>query len=273
MIIQSVGARPELPVGMLRPDGTITRHFKLGPVTGRVHLAVGADGNKNQGVSTTRLLHLTLEELGDTGRPTETMVRRLSVVDREYLSWMHHVRRLAGKPLSVSAKCSNESCGCDMEVDIPAQEVEVRILEDGDTSVIDVKDPIRGDTHKERVFVFDHPEYGRARFRLLTGIDEERNIQYHESNKAEGHLRDLHAGLVDLDGKTLDFEAFTSLDMLCLDWLAAAAGAVDIGVSRIASATCPDCGGVTRITITPFELMAPLLTRTVPPPYAIRSSS
>lgn len=259
----------QLPVGVLTlKDGEpiVHRNFELGPITGRVRLALGAaDLQGNLGRQTTELLTHTLNALGPYPAATRETVRSLTFIDREFLSWLHTIRRLGDQPIELGSPC--QFCGVSVTASVPVGNLLVNVLEDEDWELWEVGGA------KERTFVFSDGKFGPLRVRMLTGADEEAVAPYRERNPQEATLRDLHRSIVSYKGQALSFDDVLDLSDDTLDWVQAALESLDIGASQRVNVTCQECTRTFKVAYSPFALLATLEVPKVSPPYETRCSS
>ena len=267
----------QLPVGFPVRGGSngetkILREFDLGPVTGRVRLAAGRpDVRDNPGQQSTEMLTLTLRRLGNISPVPKDMVRALSFQDREFLHWIHIVRRLMNNPEAKELDIVCGSCEAKLSAPITADIFLVNVLEDADAQIEEIT--IGDRKLLIQTFRFEHVTYGALRVRLLTGEDEERFAVLQRTKPEEGTLRSTHAAIVDLDGKAPTFDQYLDLDEDVLAWIQACMGSMDIGASQRLTVSCDGCGGETVAEVSPFEYLGAFGPPKVSPPYATNSSS
>lgn len=253
-----------LPVGLLRQSSKGVeriRAFELGPITGRVRLAMGKDAvRQNPGKQTTELLLSTLRALGEIS-PTREVIRELTFIDREFMGWIHMLRRLKSSTIELSEACN--SCGTMFETSVSTDDLQVNVLDDEDFVA-----------HKGNyyTFKFEGP-HGPLVLRMLNGFDEEANAAFRVNNPEEAGLKDIHAALVSLDGKEYTFDEFLDLPENTIEWIQAAAGSLDIGSSQRIITVCPHCNEDTEMVVSPLALLGDWSPPKVSPPYETRSSS
>ena len=266
----------DLPIGFLVASSNgqppvVHRTFELGPVTGRVRIAMSAEGVKdNQGRVTTELLFGTMKRLGTLTALTRDLIRRFPFPDREYVGWVHMLRRLQGKKLPFNDAC--RACQVPIEVEADPDQFLVNVLEDGDYEVHSVQLPGDDTARPVQTFVFTSG-FGTARMRLLTGEDEERHAGFHSRNPEEGQLRDRYACLVTYNDKVLTYDAFLDLDQEVLGWFTDCAESIELGSNQRVRITCPACGKEQVFGIDPLGLLQRLAPTPVLPPYGTRSST
>ena len=252
-----------LPVGYVHKpqegdqEPIIYREFELGPITGRVRLALGDDKVRtNLGRQTSELLARTLKHIGEIKGIDAAFVRKLSHIDREFLGWVHFINRMGKRPMVVTQACPE--CKTEFEVDIDKGMLLVNVLEDTDYEWFE----------GQRVFVFSDEEYGTMRVRLLTGHDEERLSPYVERNPEEGGMRTIFNAIYTWNDEKPTFDQFLDLPEAVLEWVAACMNSLDIGSSQVVNMECPSCYKEFRETISPLALLGDLEAKKVLPPYA-----
>ena len=267
MIIKKLGdCREELPVGLLATkNGTTTNHrsFELGPLTGRVRIAMGAKELKdNPAARSTKLLSFVVRRIGDIERPGESLIRSLTSVDREHLLWLVDLRRAAVKSVEDSLPCE---CGETTDVELSLDDLLVNVLEDGDARV----------EGGERLFDFTDPQGRTLVARLVRGEDEERVAPFYVKNPDEADMRGLHAAIVSWEGEKLSWEKFLDLDVDSLEWITSAMNSVDVGTTQRVRTACWSCGRELVKTISPFDFLETSSGKgiKVSPPYETRSSA
>lgn len=269
-----------LPVGLLMDleDGTfeILREFELGPMTGRVRLAMSDPKlSSNTGRQNTALLTHLATRIGSFNPPDETTLRMLTFVDREFLSWIITLRRLGDEPIEIEIVC--EKCSESLLQEIHPDQLLVNILEEEDYEIIE--DPTFKPNKKKRLrkhirtFFFSDSVLGREmRVRMLTGKDEERFAPLQLKNAEEAQYRTMHAAIVTYGGEPLVYEEFLDLPENQLEWIQACMTSLDIGASQRVRVKCGSCSQEVVATLNPLDLFSDSDPLKVSPPYEIKSS-
>jgi hypothetical protein len=255
-----------LPVGFLleEKDGKFSRHrdFDLSSITGRTRLQLGkSEFRGNAGRQTTELLRLTLRKLGPLEAVDSDMIRSLTFIDREFLNWIHMLRRIKTENIELQDTC--DSCGEIVDTSVATDDLLVNVLEEDDCAV---KDGLYQ-------FTFKGEEFGELCLRLLTGVEEEKHSVYREKNPEEAAFRDLHAALVHINGKQVSFSEFLDLPEDTVEWIQAAANSLDLGSSQRIVAECQECGEENTLTLTPLALLGDWEPKAISPPYEMKSST
>lgn len=121
--------RPEegfflLPGGYLDPGGALHRGVKLRPLTGREEEWIAHPTREwTEAVLTTALLRRCVERIGPD-RPTEAIIRSLSIGDRDYL--MLRLRQITfGKRVEMTLVCPRSECAQKMDVDLDLDQIPI----------------------------------------------------------------------------------------------------------------------------------------------------
>lgn len=263
-------AMGQLPVGVLlpstEPDNGLenVREYELGPITGRIRLALGRkDLQRNPGKRNTKMLSLLLKRLGPLEGPiSEGIVRSMTFADREFLLWETQLDRANSDEVEIETTCTE--CGAQTLIDVHRDELMVNVLEDGDAEIIDGR----------RTFQFDHPKHGTLVAQMSTGKDEEAVAPLYVNNPQEAELRELYGAVHSYQGGPITWDEFLDLSSDVLEWISEAMGSIDIGATQRIQLKCRSCDETYVEVVTPFDFSEMSSDNRTPvrAPYETRSS-
>ena len=214
-----------MPGGLVLDDRHRLESAELRPLTGRDEEWLAAHPTAPSAIAVTRILTSCLVRIGDA-KPTEKLVRRLLVGDRDFL--ILQLRRLTlGDEFHVVFPCT--ACGNKMDV-----------LFDADTVPVTVRPQTRSEYSIQLGLAGDSGS--TVRFRLPCGADQEAVV----------HLEPERAADMLLDRCVLENggSSFSSADREAIaDAMEELAPQVDLELDLV----CPDCGNQ---FLAPFDTTA-----------------
>jgi hypothetical protein len=235
-----------LPGGYVDADGGLLREVELAPLSGREEELIGAKQPIMDRTLLTLLLSRCLLRLGPVKPVSEDIVRRLLVVDRQFL--LLRLRQMTfGDRVQATVQCPWEGCRRKADIDFSLQDVPVRESEE--------KGPVfTRELSPEAAFNCGGEPFRDVEFRLPNGEDQEAISGMVEEDETEALTR-LLARCIRRVGPLRDPapEFINRLSQVTcgeiLRHMETAAPHVDLTLA----ARCPECG---REFAVPFDLQA-----------------
>lgn len=232
--------RPEeglflLPGGYLDREGNRHREVKLRPLTGREEEWI-ADPTREwtEAALVTALLRRCVERIGPD-RPTEEIIRSLSVGDRDYL--MLRLRQITfGKGVGITLVCPRSECAKKMDIDLALDQIPIESKPVAPHYVLALS---------EEAAIFD--EEGRPQrevtFRIPNGGDQEAAWGWSKLDERERLVRLLARCLLKIgEADAIIPDQAAQLSDKGMEEIAATMERSSPLVEAEMEARCPECG-------------------------------
>ena len=245
-----------LPGGYLDSGGTLHREVRLRPLTGREEEWI-ADPTREwtEAALVTALLRRCVERIGPN-RPTEAIIRSLSIGDRDYL--MLRLRQITfGKRVEMTLVCPRSECAQKMDVDLELDQLSIAVKPVAPHEALILS---------EEAALFD--EEGRLQrevlFRIPNGADQEAARGWSALGERERVVRLLSRCILMIGPDAVTPDRVARLSTKGVEEITAAMERSSPQVQIEMEARCPECAEVFshEFDVVPFFLSELLRGRT-----------